>query len=282
MRMPRLLPTVSAASAILLIAAAPVSAAPPAGAHMTYDVYVGGLRMLEVESGVTLGADRYEVDLSAHVVGIAATFSDWRSNVRSSGALDGPRVRPATNVVERINGDDARTTTITFLGGGRMDVEIVPSKKPKREQTIPPERLVHAVDPLSGVVSILQALHVGAPACAGQVPIFDGRRLYRAELTDGGTVTLERAEQALYGGEAQHCTLALTPMVGDFNFGDEKRSARPTEYLQSTARAPGQRVIETWLASPGAGLPAVPVRIQSESPWGRVVVHLRSIQTGAT
>ncbi len=54
-----------------------------------------------------------------------------------------------------------------------MDVEIVPSKKPKRERTIPPERLVHAVDPLSGVVSILQALHVGAEAW-GQVPVFDG------------------------------------------------------------------------------------------------------------
>jgi hypothetical protein len=93
---------------------------------------------------------------------------------------------------------------------------------------------------------------------------------------------LEKANQGLYGGETQHCTVALTPMVGDFNFGDEKRSARPTEYLQRTSRAPDQRVIETWLASPGGGLPAVPVRIQSESPWGLVVVHLRAVAAGAS
>lgn len=269
-----------AASAVLLTAG-PAMAADPS-ARMTYDVYVGGLRMLEVTSGVSLGSDRYDVDLSAHVVGIAATFSDWRSNVQSSGGLQGPQVRPARNVVERINGDDARTTTITFLGGGRMDVEIVPSKKPKRPQTIPPERLVHAVDPLSGVVSILQALHVGATACRGQVPVFDGRRLYRADLADGGTVMLQKADQGMYGGETQHCTLTLTPMVGDFNFGDERRATKPTEYFQRSSRAPDERVIETWLASPGGGLPAVPVRIQSESPWGRVVVHLRAAQAGAS
>lgn len=271
----------------LPIAAAAVLAAGPAvaadtSARMTYDVYVGGVRMLEVSSGVSLAADRYDVDLSAHVVGIAAAFSDWRSNVQSSGALDGARARPARNVVERINGDDARTTTITFLGGGRMDVEIVPSKKPKREQTIPPAQLVHAVDPLSGVVSILQALHIGAAACQGQVPVFDGRRLYRADLTDGGTVMLQKAEQGMYGGEAQRCTLSLTPMVGDFNFGDERRTTKPTEYFQRSSKAPDQRVVETWLASPGAGLPAVPVRIQSESPWGRVIVHLRAMQVGAS
>jgi hypothetical protein len=273
----RLLPIAAAA----VLAAGPAMAA-DASARMTYDVYVGGLRMLEVTSGLSLGRDRYDIDLSAHVVGVAATFSDWRSNVRSSGALEGPQVRPARNVVERINGDDARTTTITFLGGGRMDVEIVPSKKPKREQTIPPEHLVHAVDPLSGVVSILQALHVGAAACKGQVPVFDGRRLYRADMTDGGAVMLQKSDLGMYGGETQHCTLTLTPMVGDFNVGDERRSTRPTEYFQRSSRAPDERVIETWMASPGGGLPAVPVRIQSESPWGRVVVHLRAVAAGAS
>lgn len=273
----RLLP-IAAAAAVL--AAGPAMAAD--AARMTYDVYVGGMRMLEVTSGLSLGGDRYDIDLSAHVVGVAATFSDWRSNVQSSGGLDGPQVRPARNVVERINGDDARTTTITFLGGGRMDVEIVPSKKPKREQTIPPEHLVHAVDPLSGVVSILQALHVGAAACKGQVPVFDGRRLYRADMTDGGAVMLQKSDLGMYGGETQHCTLTLTPMVGDFNFGDERRTTKPTEYFQRSSRAPDERVIETWLASPGGGLPAVPVRIQSESPWGRVVVHLRAVAAGAS
>ena len=217
--MPRLFSAAIVVSAGLLAAANPAAAA-DANARMTYDVYVGGVRMLEVTSGVSLASDRYDVDLSAHVVGIAATFSDWRSNVQSSGGLDGARVRPARNVVERINGDDARTTTITFLGGGRMDVEIVPSKKPKREQTIPPAKLVHAVDPLSGVVAILQALHLGTEACQGQVPVFDGRRLYRADLADGGTVMLQKAEQGMYGGETQRCTVSLTPMVGDFNFGD--------------------------------------------------------------
>ncbi|KGM32103.1 DUF3108 domain-containing protein [Inquilinus limosus] len=276
--MHRLIPI---ATSVIALAAGPAMAA-DASARMTYDVYVGGLRMLEVTSGVSLGSDRYAVDLSAHVVGIAATFSDWRSNVQSSGALQGPQVRPARNVVERINGDDARTTTITFLGGGRMDVEIVPSKKPKRAQTIPPEQLVHAVDPLSGVVSILQALHVGAAACKGQVPVFDGRRLYRADLADGGTVMLQKADQGMYGGETQRCTLTLTPMVGDFNFGDERRTTKPTEYFQRSSRVSDERVIETWLASPGGGLPAVPVRIQSESPWGLVVVHLRAAQAGAS
>ena len=279
--MPRLFPTIAAAASLALTATAPALAA-DAQARMTYDVYVGGLRMLEVESGLTLGADRYDVDLSAHVVGIAAAFSDWRSNVRSSGAVDGPRVQPARNIVQRINGDSDKTTTITFLGGGKMDVEIVPSTKPKREQTIPPERLVHALDPMSGVVSILQAMHVGAAACTGQVPVFDGRRLYRADLADGGTVMLDKAEQGMYGGQALRCTVSLTPMVGDFNFGDERRNAKPTEYLQRTSRAPDQRVITTWLASPGGNLPAVPVRIESESPWGRVVVHLRAVAAGAS
>ncbi|WP_343715238.1 DUF3108 domain-containing protein [Inquilinus sp.] len=276
--MHRLIPI---AASLIALAAGPALAA-DAGARMTYDVYVGGLRMLEVTSGLSLGRDRYDIDLSAHVVGIAATFSSWRSNVQSSGALEGPRVRPARNVVERINGDDARTTTITFLGGGKMDVVIVPSKKPKREQTIPPAQLTHAVDPLSGVVSILQAMHVGAEACKGQVPVFDGRRLYRADLTDGGAVMLEKSDLGIYGGEAQRCTLTLTPMVGDFNFGDERRTTKPTEYFQRSSRVSEERVIETWLASPGGGLPAVPVRIQSESPWGLVVVHLRAAQAGAS
>lgn len=269
------------AVSIAALAAGPAAAA-DTSARMTYDVYVGGVRMLEVTSGLSLAGDRYDAGLSAHVVGVAAAFSDWRSNVQSSGGLDGPRARPARNVVERINGDDARTTTITFLGGGRMDVEIVPKKKPKREQTIPPEQLVHAVDPLSGVVSILQSLRLGAEACKGEVAVFDGRRLYRADMTDGGSVMLEKSDLGMYGGAAQRCTVSLTPVVGDFNFGDERRSVKPTEYFQQSSRTSEQRVIDTWLASPGAGLPAVPVRIQSESPWGRVIVHLRAMQVGAS
>lgn len=265
-------------AALVLLLAAPADAA-DARARITYDVYVGGVRMLEVQSNLALAAESYDVDLSAHVVGIAATFSDWRSNVRSMGALDGPKVRPASNTVQRINGDSDKTTTITFLGGGRMDVVIVPSSKPKREQTIPPRQLVDALDPLSGVVSILQALRVGSAACSGRVPVFDGRRLYVADLADGGSVALAKTDLGIYGGAAQRCTLTLTPAVGDLDFGDAKPSGRATDYMQGGGgQVPGRRVIDTWLASPGRGLPAVPVRIESESPWGRVVVHLRAIE----
>ena len=53
--MPRLLRTTLAAAALVVTASASAAAA-DATTHMTYDVYVGGLRMLEVESGLTLAA----------------------------------------------------------------------------------------------------------------------------------------------------------------------------------------------------------------------------------
>ena len=280
--MPRLLPIAIAALAGALLAANPAAAA-DASARMTYDVYVGGVRMLEVTSGVSLAGDRYDVALSAHVVGIAATFSDWRSNVQSSGALDGARVRPARNVVERINGDDARTTTITFLGGGRMDVDDR-ARARSRSASRPSRRNSWSMPWIRSAAwsRSCRPCVSAAEACKGQVPVFDGRRLYRADLADGGTVTLQKSDLGIYGGSALRCTASLTPMVGDFNFGDERRSPKPTEYFQRSSRASEQRVVDTWLASPGAGLPAVPVRIQSESPWGLVIVHLRAIAAGAS
>ena len=54
------------------------------------------------------------------------------------------------------------------------------------------------------------------------------------------------------------------------------------QIYQELVTAPDQRVITTWLASPGGGLPAVPVRIESDSPWGRVIVHLRAVEAGAS
>jgi hypothetical protein len=254
----------------LLLAA--TSAAP--AAELVYDVYVGGVRLVETRVSLDLGADTYDISLDAALVGIAADFGDWRSDVRSEGRLDGIAPAPRRNIVARMRNGATKTTTMDFRGAGVVDIAFDPPPDKPKPQMVPASALVAAVDPLSGVVGMLAA---AAEARCGDrpVPLYDGRRLYEASLSDGGEVMLARSEFGLYGGPARRCTVTLEPKLGDFSFGDERRGGRPTEYLQGNGRIPDRRVLETWMASPVPGVPPVPVRMESDSPWGRIVIHLR-------
>jgi hypothetical protein len=271
------------AAAGVLLAPGTGDAARAAELRMSYDVYVGGMRLVVAEGDLALTPDTYSIALRASLTGIASRFSDWRSTVSSTGEIDGERVTPRRNVVERLTDGKTTTTVMTFRGGGDIGVEVTKDETETRDLPVPRSQLVDALDPLSGVVALLRSMAGGAP-CSGQIEVFDGKRLYLAELEDQGMVELERSERAVFGGPALRCRMTLSPVAGELDFGDQNASrvGRPTDYFQGSSRVPERRVIVAYLASPSPGAPAIPLRLESDSLWGKIVIHLQSVRGTAS
>ncbi len=91
---------------------------------------------------------------------------------------------------------------------------------------------------------------------------------------------LEKSELGMYGGRPG--APYRDPDGRRFQLR-RRRAEAPSraEYFQQSSRAPEQQVIDTWLASPGAGLPAVPVRIPEQVALGPRHHHLRAVAAGA-
>lgn len=249
-----------------------------------YDVYVGGIRIARASTNAEVTDTRFDTHIALTLEGIAGSFSPgWLYSAASMGRVDGDRVIvDRADATKRIDGETNRTSVL-FHGGGDIEIRYDPPR-PHRPSSpeIPRAQLDGAYDILSGVTALLWRYNVDG-SCAGSFPVLDGRKLFIATTEPGPATTLTKPDIGIYGGPATRCDLTLTPAAGRFSNEIDASSGKAEDFFQSTSgRAdPEARSVDVWYAAPETGGPVVPVRIQSDSPWGTIVVHLVGFDAGA-
>lgn len=234
-----------------------------------YDVYTGGLQVMEFAVDLEVTDETYDIRARLKTRGIYATLFSWEQVNRVTGALAGAQSASPQRFEQRgrFRGQERRAE-IDYRDGRVDRVAIHPdgSEDGDRER-LGIDEVRDTLDPLSGIVMLMQRLEGGGD-CAGTYDGYDGRRRFRIELTDAGQETVEAALVA--GPPAAH-----TARVCDFVYRMTGGFARRVFWGPDRQREP--RAGRIWLVVAKPGAPALPVRIEMDGTWGRMITQLREI-----
>jgi len=255
-----------------IVALAPILLAPvPALAQhwqVTYRVHVGGIAALDAQAALALAGDRYSVQLDAVADGFLGRMFPWETHSRSVGAFRPEGVTPLHHTQVSTLRGKPRNVTLDYDGRGNVRAEVTPPPDTDDRDPVPDTLRRATFDPLSGVVGVLLA-GLRGEGCQRTVPIFDGRRRYDMHFADQGMQMVGASRYSVFAGAARQCRISYTPVAGYNRKPNEsfwRRNSNPQD------RAP----VDVWIAPVTPGGPPLPVRLETESGIGGVVIHLTS------
>jgi hypothetical protein len=236
-----------------LAVATPVAAAQAEGLALRYDVFSGGTFAVAMEAELEIAPTAYRLGAALELGGMYAVVSDWDMQTSVSGAIAGDTLLPVQFHKQSEGGE--RWAEISYVAGTIAGARGNPSPDSEDTSTVPAEVKAAAIDPLSAAVRVLhQVARTGS--CAASMAVYDGKSYFQVTSVDGGPAAAPDSRYGVYSGPALLCRVTID---------DSTLYGRTDEEL---------RVAEMWLAQPIAGSLYVPVRIETDSKFGAVRIHL--------
>lgn len=258
----RLVRTISAFTLAVALAGYGGAARGDASAPLTleYEAYFGGFHVASGRTSIALEGEGYTITGKARARGLLDWYSGWQGNAVSRGQIgtDGAVV-PLTHDNGGIWRGSTRRNALVFQPDGSVDVAQESPPDPNKLTPIPPASIPGSVDPISAILFLAGVIEKGG-GCNGRIPIYDGRRRYDLSVTEGATRTFEKNDYTIFAGEATACEIEFQK-IGGFRKDQSKYSR--------TAR---DRTV--WVARPLPDAPPIPVRVDVETDFGQLVVHL--------
>jgi hypothetical protein len=251
-----------AACSYAALVAGPASAAP---LKLDYKIYAGGLEALSAVIEYGLNPSSYVLDIEARTSGNIGALFPWTTHLHSNGRIVANAVRPEKHVVESQWKDQKRSTTLAYDGaGGFLTKKVEPPPAEDNVEEVAPELTQNTVDLLSAVAGALKRID-DTGSCTGAQSVYDGRRRFEVKFADGGTATLEPSAYTSFSGATRKCEIRVEPGPGFW------RKNQKRWFTQKDGSLPP---ITVWAAPLGSDKRQVPVKIESVSPFGALVVQL--------
>ena len=264
---------VSAAVLLAGITSAPAQSGDGAdGFSLTYDVYSGGFRALQLDFIVDIAGDiaaddtmppRYDTRVTMETSGIIGALFNWRFDATSTGAWRDGEIVPRRYRTANVWRGNERVVAIEYEDGVAQKVSAVPPYSEEDMKKVTPAMRAGAVDPTSGVTALVLTSAIEG-TCRPQTAIYDGRRRYDANMTVLSPRDLKPSAYAPFSGRAEGCKLTFKRIAG-FK-PDRKR-------LQDFT-------VDVWLSQVGLAAGRVPVRLELTTPWGKGFAHLVRARKG--
>jgi Protein of unknown function (DUF3108) len=241
-------------------AAVPVHAAAAAPLDVRYEAFAAGFPVARFDFRLKEASGSYVVDGEIRTEGLLRLFYRVNLQTASEGALAAAAVAPRSHEQVMVAGGKDREAHLLYPGDGRVLAQLVPPEDSGRPKPTP-QQILDTMDPLSAVLAIGHyAARTGS--CGGRFAVFDGRRRYDVVLSDEGSERIVAAPAVAFDGMARRCRVAAVKIAGFSNDLDY---------------APHTTMARAWLASPRAGAPALPLRIDFDSSWGLVEVRMTAV-----
>ena len=239
------------AAMALVLALRPASAAEPQPLVLHYEAFAAGLPVVAFDFRLDESGTSYAVDGRIRTVGLFRLFYHVDLHAESQGEFAGEATRPRVHEQVLTTQGKDRVAHLDYPGDGTVTTRLVPPEdsgrpKPTAQQT------VDTLDPLSTILAIGHAV-AGAERCTGRFPVFDGRRRYDILLSEDGGAR----------GTVLRCRAQAVKIAG-FSFDQDYQPRTNNGHV--------------WLASPRAGAPALPVRIDFDGTWGLVEVRMTEVE----
>ncbi|WP_449230864.1 DUF3108 domain-containing protein [Azospirillum doebereinerae] len=244
------------------VSAAPVSA--------TYRVHVGGVAVLDVAATLEMTDSRYRMEVTAQTDGFLGRMFPWRTVSRSEGAVRPDRLLPTRHSQSSVFREKPRSVTLEYDGQGNVAATVLPPPEEDDREPVPDALKRGTYDPLSGFLAVLAAAARGE-ACTRSLPVYDGRRRYDMILEDVGQRLVAASRYSIFAGAARQCRVSYRPVAG---YGKNP----PSGAFWRRDNGPSERPpADLWLAPVVPGELPLPVRLETESDFGAVVIHLTSV-----
>jgi len=225
-----------------------------------YDVRAVGLFDMSLEGEAEFHPDRYAVAMRLATSGMGDAIARFRMQARSEGVIASPPMPRLHVQTSESRLYDSRAVRIRYDDTGLPSAEVTPPLRTDDRDVVQPEQARGAVDLLTALARSVQA---GSPAeaCKGRIPIFDGRRRYDLVPEPAGMEKLDPPTAGSFAGQALRCLMKQVRIAG---FKRTDRDGQAGEALSFVV----------WLAQPPGWPLVMPVRIETESGYGRVISHI--------
>jgi Protein of unknown function (DUF3108) len=235
---------------------------------VSYAMYAGGFRALDMSLGFDFTPKTYNILMTAKPYGVIGRFLPWAGQHSTKGTISGTSLLPVHH--EKISrwGEDNDQAFFDYTKGQLTSLkktEIENGKMTTYTDLPAPEFYKDATDILTGAAQILATVNTGSP-CTGKPTIFDGKRRYSLKFTDKGTEALVNSKYNMFKGTAHICEVEMIPLLG------YKDKPRGYYKVQEEARAKGQ-LPRVWLGQLWKDGPYLPVKMMVKSEYGAVLLH---------
>jgi hypothetical protein len=233
----------------------------------TYDVYVGGIHFLTADILFQEEHGRYQTHLHAHTAGYLYKILKWDGDISSQGRIEGDKFEPVAYQNLDVWRDKPKTTKLAFDRRGDIKAEFNPPSNDQGREPVTDDQKKGALDPVTALLQMLGHVAVDN-SCALSVPVFDGKRRFDLLGEDKGYEVVDEKDYGAYSGPARLCAVDFDMIAGDWT--DRKKN----RFWERENGEKGRDAFHIWLASVAPEMPELPVRLESTSPFGDVIVHL--------
>ena len=234
---------------------------------LQYTIYAGGLKVVDVSVNYSIGSKDYSISSMAHTRGMWEDLVPWRNMISSHGTVRaGYDLRPQSAKYDSVWREKLRSVEMSFNTAGDISTIAQPPHKKDSRTEATAQQIRGALDPLTALVEVMAkgASH----GCTGQLPAFDGRRLYNLVLTNKGEETLQPNEYSLFSGKAVRCEVRFEPVAG---FPEKETKAGFWTAKDNTDK---RNPLIIWLAQLAPTQPTVAVRVQTTVSLGTIIAHI--------
>lgn len=234
------------AAVLAAVPRAPAGAAGPGGMATTYDLFLGGIRLAELQLDAEIGRLGYSATARLETTGLVKRFVDAGFAARAEGRIARDRLMPERFEAETRDREERRRIAIRYPGG-RPALEAEPPFKP-RPWGIDPAEQKGLPDPLTGALMALVPRD-GAPPCGREVGVFDGRKRYalllgEPEARENGLIRCEARYRRIAGFRPKRMERPELPLTLWFDRGRAGaprllRAVAPTPFGQAVLRRRG-------------------------------------------
>jgi len=226
-----------------------------------YKVYVGGIHTANIEYLSEIKSKNYTLNLRLKNSKIVGLFLSAQMSFFSEGKIIAGKpviVKGGTDSVWR-----GKKYRIRLRYGSLNEAPAVKIIGPPEERPVSAitEVMKENTTEVTGAIQNLVTSVTRDEKCDSNVRVYDGKRAFLASLKDGVTVNIKRTNYSIYRGKALRCRFVFQKLGGFRidNDDDDKPTYNP---------------IFVWFGKPFQHKTSLPVRIEFETPTGRLIAHL--------
>ena len=236
------------------------AAAEPAPVHLSYAAYFTGIEVADLQADVSVAPQSYRMQLSFHLVGVAATLFHAQGSSSVDGRFQGDAARPRELFSSGRSGGKQRVVQIDYPADQPVISQLQPPLEPERDP-VPPAEQRNTIDSLSAMAVLFHQVWT-AGRCDSDVHTFDGRMVSDIAVRTVGEEALEQTSRSVFNGTALRCDIEGRQLAGFWRDADQAALHKPHRAA-------------VWFARIVPGGPMVPVRIAIETRgFGSATLYL--------
>lgn len=229
---------------------------------VSYDISFLGLTGFRIDFSARFTGDRYDVQSHTFKEGlIKAVTIKYDGRNRAWGGFAPSGAVPGGGSLSIVVGDKPRTWSAQYGPGGALSEKHTPDWKPTPEQSIPDDKRVGSLDPLSAAMSVGIA---GDAACDRTVPSNDGKRRIDVILRKIGTEPAASSGVPQAKSDLLICEIYTKRVAGEFYDAPKE------------AETERERPMKIWLARLDDTPFRYPVKLEASTGFGTIHGRLLS------